>query len=454
MVNSVSVIGLGKLGSSMAAIFAKSGFPTIGVDIDEQMVDFVKAGVPPVEETGLAALMHQFKGNLTATKSYEEAVNNSDATFVIVPTPSDEKGGFSLAFAKSAFIEIAKALVNKNGYHLIVLTSTVLPGGTEYGLLPIIEQISGKRLGKDFGLCYSPEFIALGSIIHDFLNPSFVLIGQSDEKAGDMLETFYKKVCENNPPIERMNFINAELTKMSVNSFMTMKISFANMLSGICHRLPDSDVDIVTNAISLFGGVGGKAMKGGLGYGGPCLPRDNIALAYLADSIGYNTSLPNEVDKFNKSLVSQLWYISKAYIVEQAKVTLLGLSFKPNTAVTEESQSLELLKKLCSVGAEVTIYDPLISEAPDGVSQLNLYFSESLVEAVLSSDLIFLMNPDPAFESLGEIILDNNLSLTLIDPWRVCKETCKSNARVNYIPFGLGAVEDESVSNLLALSNS
>lgn len=454
MIDKVSVVGLGKLGSSMAAIFAKSGFPTIGVDLDEHMVESVKAGVPPVDETGLADLMHRFKCNLTATKSYEDAINDSDATFVIVPTPSDENGGFSLDFAKSAFREIGKALVNKNGYHLIVLTSTVLPGGTEYGLLPVIEKASGKKLGQDFGLCYSPEFIALGSVIQDFLNPSFVLIGESDEKAGEILATFYQKVCENSPPIQRMNFINAELTKMSVNSFMTMKISFANMLSGICHNLPNSDVDIVTNAVSLFGGVGGKAMKGGLGYGGPCLPRDNVALAYLADKIGYATSLPSEVDKFNKSLVSQLWSISKPYITKKTKVALLGLSFKPQTGVTEKSQSLELLKNLSSVGANVTVFDPLIAENPGGIVQQNIKFSQSLTELVLSSELVFLMNPDPAFESLGDIILDNDLSLTLIDPWRVYKEKFESNTKIQYVPVGLGAVENRSISKLLALANN
>ena len=211
MISSASVIGLGKLGASMAACFAGADIKTIGVDINPASVEAVNAGLAPVEETGLAQYIAENKQNLSATLSYDDAVAATDATFVIVPTPSEAHGGFSLAYAKEAFAKIGRALAKKDGYHIVVMTSTVLPGGTEFGLLPILEQESGKKCGPDFGLCYSPEFIALGSVIKDFLSPDFVLIGEVDDRSGAALEAFYQQVCINNPPAARMSIANAEL---------------------------------------------------------------------------------------------------------------------------------------------------------------------------------------------------------------------------------------------------
>ncbi len=234
MIEKVSVIGLGKLGASMVAAIASRGFEVIGVDVNQKSVDLVNEGKEPVQETDLGKYISENKERIRATMSHEEAILNSDISFVIVPTPSDEKGSFSLQYAAWAFQEIGKALTKKNGYHIIVLTSTVLPGATRFGLLPILEKVSGKKAGRDFGLCYSPEFIALGSVIRDFLNPDFTLCGEFDERSGSELEEFYSKVMFGNSPCKRMSLENAELTKISVNTFVTTKITFANMLADLC----------------------------------------------------------------------------------------------------------------------------------------------------------------------------------------------------------------------------
>ncbi|MFW6116875.1 MAG: NAD(P)-binding domain-containing protein, partial [bacterium] len=157
-----SVMGLGKLGASMGAAFAKQGFDVIGVDVNERVVELVNEGHAPVQETDLEETIAANHDRLRATLSHRQAILDSDVSFVIVPTPSDDRGAFSLQYAGWAFKEIGRALADKKDYHLVVLTSTVLPGSTRYGLLPILEQESGKVCGKDFGLCYSPEFIALG----------------------------------------------------------------------------------------------------------------------------------------------------------------------------------------------------------------------------------------------------------------------------------------------------
>src|SRR5580765_6883263 len=189
-----SIVGLGKLGSSMAAAIASKGHHVVGVDVNHRSVDAINAGLAPVQETGLAELIAQNRERLRATMSHDEAIRESELTFVIVPTPSDERGAFSLQYVAFAFREIGKALATKKGRHTVVLTSTVLPGATRHGLLPILERHAGKKGGTDFGLCYSPEFIALGSIIRDLLNPDFLLIGELDDESGASLAACYADI--------------------------------------------------------------------------------------------------------------------------------------------------------------------------------------------------------------------------------------------------------------------
>jgi UDPglucose 6-dehydrogenase len=199
-------------------------------------------------------------------------------------------------------------------------------------------------------MCYNPEFIALGSVIRDFLNPDFVLIGESDERSGQVLEGIYRQVCENDPPIVRMNFINAELTKLAVNTFVTTKISFANMLARICERLPGADVDVVTRALGLDSRIGAKYLKGAVSYGGPCFPRDNLALIATARKVGAPADIAEATDRFNRWQVGWLADLVWAYLPEGGVVGILGLAYKPNTDVVEESVGLLLAGELGARG--------------------------------------------------------------------------------------------------------
>src|SRR5262249_28581387 len=157
------------------------------------------------------------EGRLSASQDAEQAVRESEATFIVVSTPSDAGGGFSLRYVVPVCQSIGRALRTKTGFHLVVLTSTVMPESTGGEVRTTLERASGKMCGMDFGLCYSPEFIALGSVIRDFYNPDFLLIGESDERSGDALSDIYRRVCKNSPPIARMNFVSAEITKLAVN---------------------------------------------------------------------------------------------------------------------------------------------------------------------------------------------------------------------------------------------
>src|SRR5262249_4528704 len=150
---------------------------------------------------------------------------DSDLTFVVVPTPSRPTGAFSLRHLLRVARSVGRALRVKNSFHTVVVTSTVMPGDTAGKVLPALEQTSGKRCGKDFGLCYHPEFIALGTVVTNLRNPDFVLIGESDKGAGDRLTEAVQSLCDNDPPVLRMSLVNAELAKLAINTFVTMKVS-------------------------------------------------------------------------------------------------------------------------------------------------------------------------------------------------------------------------------------
>ncbi len=447
-----SVIGLGKLGASMAAAIAKRGYEVVGVDVNEDAVRSVCAGYAPVQETDLEATIWENRERLRATMSHEDAVLDSDVSFVIVPTPSDDRGAFSLQYAAWAFKALGQALAKKKQYHLIVMTSTVLPGATRHGLLPVLEKFSGKKCGEDFGLCYSPEFIALGSVLKNFLNPDFTLVGEFDVRSGDVLESSYKDIMENKAPCMRMNFENAELAKIAVNTFVTTKITFANMLAEICQRLPGGDVDVVTNALGMDTRIGCRYLKGALGYGGPCFPRDNVALSFVADELGVTASLANTTDALNRGLAGRIASEILPSLQRGSTVAVLGLAYKPGSHVTEESQGIQLVKILADSGMRVVGYDPLASSMARAELKDRAVIMESMSACMKDADAIIITNPDPEFYNCDDGILSECKDGALIfDCWRVWRKKMVAINRVHYVAYGVGsdaAMNSELLKNL------
>ncbi|MGD9980981.1 MAG: nucleotide sugar dehydrogenase, partial [Hyphomonadaceae bacterium] len=282
----ISVIGLGKLGAPLAAVLSSKGHEVVGLDLNEKFVTAINEGRAPVQEPQLQELIDASKGRLRATGEYRDAIASTDLTMVIVPTPSDRNGVFINDYVLASMDEIGRALREKDSYHVVVITSTVMPGSTAGVIRRRLEAASGRTVGEDLGLCYNPEFIALGSVVRNMLYPDMILLGESDPRAGAMLEEVYRTSCNNNPPVQRMNLVNAEVVKISVNTYVTTKISYANMLAEMCEQLPGADIDVVTEALGKDTRIGGKYLKGASGYGGPCFPRDNVAFSVLAKSLG------------------------------------------------------------------------------------------------------------------------------------------------------------------------
>ena len=302
----ISIIGLGRLGTPLATIFASCGLKTVGVDISKDRIKVLKEGRVDLYEKATQGLFERYTKNLIFTEDFELAILNTNITFIIVPTPSEKDGSFSLKYIFQVLQDLGRSIGKKKKTHTIVITSTMSPKSMEKIALEL-EKITKKKIGKELGLCYSPEFIALGNVIYNLTHPDVILIGESDKESGNLLEEIRMKICKNNPRIIRTNWINAEISKIALNTYVTMKISFANMIARICEQVPGADADIVNGIVGSDSRVGMKYLKGGLGFGGPCFPRDNAALATFITSLNQNPEMPKSVQSFNSKQVDYLF---------------------------------------------------------------------------------------------------------------------------------------------------
>jgi len=411
----ISVIGLGKLGACSAACFSARGYETVGIDIKEAVVASINAGKAPVEEPLLQELIDRSGTRLKASTDFREAIEGSEVTFLITPTPSLPNGHFSDRFLKSALEKLATALRDsKKHSHLFVVTSTVSPGTTESSLIPCIEKFSGRKLNEGFGVCYNPEFIALGNVIRDFLNPDLVLIGESAVQYGDQLEDVYLKVCENKPHVSRMSIVSAEIAKISLNSFVTMKISFANTLASLCEEIPGADVDAVTNALGADKRISPYYLKGGMPFGGPCFPRDNRAFAAFAKNHGLQAPLAEATDAVNKEHIKRIAsrIVTLLQKTGDKSVSVLGLAYKSHTPVVEESAALVLVSEFLREGIRVTAYDPLATELARAYLGDSIQYARTMKECLEHSRFWIIASNDPEFATIDD-------SYVTVEPTRV-----------------------------------
>jgi UDPglucose 6-dehydrogenase len=422
----------------MAACFAAKGMTTIGVDISPAYVEAINEGRPPVFEPSLGEMIAEGRACLTATTDTVAAVGATDATFLIVPTPSDEAGGFSLTYILEACAAIGRALRDKDAYHLVVLTSTVMPGATGGPVRAALETASGKQAGAEFGLCYSPEFVALGSVIRDFLNPDFLLIGECDETAGEMLTSIYRRVVGEGPAVARLNFVDAELTKLAVNTFVTTKISFANMLARICEQLPGASVDEVTSALGLDRRIGAHYLRGAISYGGPCFPRDNAALAALARRLGTPALVAEATDASNRDGIDHLAATVLRRLPPGGTAGILGLAFKPNTDVVVDSPGLLLALTLAKRGVPVVAYDPAAIANAKRMTGEGVRYASSEAECIGEADVVAITTAWDEFAGLATALTAREPPLTaVVDCWRVLTPE-RLNGLVDYVALGEG----------------
>lgn len=353
----LSVFGLGKLGACMAATFAQAGYEVLGVDINPEAVGKVNAGLPPVDEPLLPETMAKAGRRLRASSNPADAVA-TDASFFIVPSPSLPDGSFSNEFLMRALAPIAQAVRKaKKKNHIFVISSTTTPGACREVIIPMLEKEIGGKCGKAFSFCYNPEFIALGNVIRGLMSPDIVLIGESDKRAGDLLEAIYKKYNTNQPKIARMSITSAELTKISVNSYITAKISFTNQLRMIAEQYADTDIHAILDAIGADSRIGHKYLRAGLSYGGPCFPRDNRLISYAAKQVGLAAPLAEATDLVNEHAKEQLAQQALKCVKPGDTVAVLGMAYRPDTYIVEESAGLHIAQSLKRNGCRVVVHD-------------------------------------------------------------------------------------------------
>lgn len=438
----IAVVGLGKLGAPLAAVLASKGHDVVGIDLNEGFVRAINEGVAPVVEPQLQEMIDVSRDQLRATSDWQDAISNTEISFVIVPTPSDENGVFTNKYVLSAVEEIGRVLRDTDHYHVVNITSTVMPGSTGGVIREALERASGRKVGENLGLTYNPEFIALGTVVRNMLYPDMLLIGESDKRAGDTLETVYRQTVGDHVPAQRMNWVNAEITKISVNTYVTTKITFANMLSGLCEAIPEADVDVVTEALGADTRIGRKYLRGAIGYGGPCFPRDNVAFAKLAAQHGVRADLATATHDLNQHQVDRLRDLVRELSAPGATVSVLGLAYKPDTPVIEESQGVMLAAELARAGCKVRVHDPLAAENAMRVLGESVEAAATPEDAVKGAEIVLITTPWNGYAQLSADAFrrEDGKPVKVVDCWRVLNgATNAPGVSVRYLGVGPAA---------------
>lgn len=441
--SNVSIFGLGKVGHTLAACLGTAGNTIIGCDSSASVVDAINSRRHVTSEPGVAERMAQLdQSRLRATTSPEDAVLNSETSIVIVPTPSNVLGGFSLKYVLHVCEQIGKALRRKADEHTVSIASTILPGASEHSIIPALETASGRRTGDGLGYCYNPSFIALGEVVKGMETPDYALIGEADGKSGDRLEALHKSMIRNDAPIVRMKLIEAEISKIACNTHETMRVSFANMLFSLCAEVPGADVDKITAALSHR--MGQRFFKGAVPYGGPCWPRDNRALAVFMDAVGVPSLMPRIIDQINAEHGQYL--LRRVLSATQAGETvgLLGLSYKPGTPVIERSFGVDLAGWLAAEGRRVIGWDPLaITEVRKVLGDL-IDYAPSAEQCLSQSSVAIVINPMKDFAGID---WSAAAKTRVLDPWR-CLSPSAVQKIGTYVALGQGS--DRSVREWLS----
>ena len=397
----VAIIGTGYVGTVTGTCFAELGHNVVCVDVDAAKVDRINAGIPPIHEPGLPALLKAYVGKrLRATDDYNDAIPNSEVTFICVGTPSGDDGRIDLSIVRSASKSIGKALAERDtdAYHVVVVKSTVVPGTTDEVVAPLIRATGGNVDTGIVGIAMNPEFLREGKAVYDFMNPDKIVIG-GDIRAADTVAGLYEKIsCE----ITRTDTKTAEMIKYANNSFLATKISFANEIGNICKKL-GIDVYEVMSAIGKDSRIEGQFLNAGAGFGGSCFPKDVKALIGRAGELGYNPLLLNAVIRINEEQPMRMVELLANRIgdIRNRRIAVLGLAFKNETDDIRESRSIPVIKELLNRGATVAAYDPLASENMREVFP-DILYCDSARDALDGADACMIMTEWAEFESLDQ----------------------------------------------------
>jgi GDP-mannose 6-dehydrogenase len=359
MNRSLSIFGLGYVGTVTAACLAYRGNNVIGVDLSRNKVETMNAGNSPIVEPRVSEIIAEsHKANrLHATSSAETAVLNSEISFLCVGTPSLRNGKLDLGHIEPVCREIGEVLKGKKSFHMVVLRSTVLPGTAETIVVPTLEKASGKHIGADFGVCVNPEFMREGTAVADFLEPSMTIIGAADKAHSAMVRDLYAWVPGR---IFETSFRSAEMVKYVCNAWHAVKVAFANEVGTLARELQvdgESVVEMFTSDTRL--NISPTYLKPGFAFGGSCLPKDVRALNYRAKELDLRLPLFESILPSNEEHLMRA--VEMVLQTGKRKIGILGLSFKAATDDLRESPQVQLVKRLLGEGREIQIWDDNVS---------------------------------------------------------------------------------------------
>jgi GDP-mannose 6-dehydrogenase len=423
----ISIFGLGYVGTVSAGCLARDGHEIIGIDPIGTKIDLINAGRAPIIEADIGEIVAGAvkAQRLRALSDQNQAIFETDLSFVCVGTPSQANGNLDLTYILRVCEQIGEAIKNKSDRHTVVIRSTVLPGTMRELIIPVLERHSGKKAGVDFGVCNNPEFLREGSAVKDFYSPPKTIIGELDQVSGDMLAGLYEKI---DAPLIRTDVETAEMAKYVDNSWHALKIGFANEIGNLCKSLSIDAQKVMTifcqdkklNISSAY-------LEPGFAFGGSCLPKDLRALAYKAKSHDLQLPIMNSILPSNELQIAR----GLQLIMERGskRVGVLGFSFKAGTDDLRESPMIEVIERLLGKGYDLRIYDKnvkiasLVGANRDFIMNRIPHISRLMVnevDAVLDhAKTIVIGNKDPEFGSVPQRLRDGQ---SIVDFVRVTNQ--------------------------------
>jgi GDP-mannose 6-dehydrogenase len=432
---SVSVFGLGYVGTVTAACLAHKGHNVIGVDLSAAKVQAMEAGRSPIVEPRVADLISDCRraGLLHATSESEYAVLNSDISFLCVGTPSLRNGKLDLGHIEPVCQDIGKLLRNKSSFHLVVVRSTVLPGTAETIVVPALEKSSGKKLGKDFGVCVNPEFMREGTAVTDFLEPSVTVIGAAEPEHSNRLRDIYKWAPGR---IFETSFRSAEMVKYVCNAWHAVKVSFGNEVGTLAKELGvDASAVIEIFSADTKLNISPAYLKPGFAFGGSCLPKDVRALTYRAKELDLNLPLFQSILPSNDEHLDRA--VEMVLATGKKNIGMLGLSFKAATDDLRESPQVQLVKRLLGEGRQIRIWDDnvslghLIGSNREYIEQviphIGSLLSNSLTDVVVGAEVVIIATRGLKADELIGLLRPDHVVIDLVNIERASRPTTSGN---------------------------
>ena len=400
----VAVVGTGYVGLTTAVCFASRGHQIKCVDIDESKIGKINSGVSPIFEEGMDSLLKEVveSGRLTASSDLGNTVLDSDLSFICVGTPALEDGSIDLSQVRDVSVSIGKTLKNHDRRYVVVIKSTVLPGTSESVVIPELEENSGLKVAKGFGVCVNPEFLREGQAISDFLNPknTGIVIGESDTESGDVLAKLYTGF---NGPVLRTFLRTAEMIKYARNAYLAKDVSFANEIANVCSAFSINYLD-VKKGMELDSRIGeGRFLSAGLGYGGSCFKKDVLALIKKVESKGIEPKVLKAAEEVNEIQPSVVLNLAQKALgnLNGKTIAVLGLTFKEGTDDIRESRAIKVVELLLAEKASVTVFDPKGMDNARKVFGGKVDYSKTTEEAVNKCDLCIIATEWPEFGNIN-----------------------------------------------------